>query len=141
MPKSKRGLLITLIIIALIALVAALQLKRQAVEAQLGKLTVDLNQQQQLEPKADENNKEIAQQIVDEVSKLIDIPSDVEPTVATIVDIDALRAQNPFYNKAENGDYLIVTSDRAILYSASLRIILDVVPVQLEPAKAPGSAE
>jgi len=92
----------------------------------------------------EEQNQERAQQIIAEVRKLIDIPEDVEPTVATIVDVNALRAQNPFYEKAENGDHLIVTPERAILFSSKTGKIIDVVPVQLQPAaaaEAEGSGE
>jgi len=81
-----------------------------------------------------EENEGIAREIVKSVRKLIVIEDDIDPTVATIIDIDTLKARNPFYAKAENGDYLIVTTDRAILYSKKLNVILDVVPVQLQQA-------
>ena len=55
----------------------------------------------------------------------------VEPTVASIVDVAKLQ-QNLFYAKAQNGDYLIVTTTRANLYREEDNIILDVVPVQIE---------
>lgn len=83
-----------------------------------------------------EENKRLAQQIITEVRALIDIPEDVEPTVATIVDVDLLREQNPFYEKAENGDHLVVTRERAILYNSREKKIIDVIPVQLEPVEA-----
>ncbi|MBT4119868.1 MAG: hypothetical protein HOE29_03035, partial [Candidatus Peribacter sp.] len=71
----------------------------------------------------------------------MDIPEDIEPTVATIVDVEILKEKNPFYAKAENGDHLIVTPTRAILYSSKTKKIIDVVPVQLEPVAGEGSAE
>ena len=61
--------------------------------------------------------------------------TDVEPTVATIVNVEELRKNNAFYNKAENGDHLVVTTERAILYDPDEDIILDVIPVQLQPAE------
>jgi len=76
---------------------------------------------------------EAAQRIVDRLRRHIDIPTDIEPTVATIVDVDTLRERNPFYDRAENGDHLIVTRDRAILYDPDADVIIDVVPVQIQP--------
>ncbi len=75
-------------------------------------------------------------EIVDAVGKLYALPPGIDPTVATIVDVDALRKTNTFYAKAENGDTLVVTADRAILYDPKKKIILDVVPVQIQPQGA-----
>jgi hypothetical protein len=133
---GRTSMLFPVLIIALIALVVFIDARRRSAERQLQELSVQLGQvgdQQQ--------NREMAKQIVDEVRKVMDIPTDTEPTVATIVDVAKLRQQNPFYNKAENGDYLIVTPSRAILYSAKNKKILDVVPVQLEQAAAQTSSK
>src|SRR3989344_6293155 len=131
---KRTKVLSTLAIIALLALVIAVDLKRRAAEQQLQQLSVRLEQltgnQQQ--------NQEVARQVVEKVRKLITLPENVEPTVATIVDVDTLRKRNAFYNKVENGDYLIVTTDRAILFDADRNIILDVVPVQIQPPAAQG---
>ena len=73
----------------------------------------------------------------------MDIDTSIQPTVATIVDVNALRARNDFYKNAKNGDYLIVTPNRAILYDPNRDMIIDVVPVQLQTpaAAAAGSAK
>ncbi|MBP9773153.1 MAG: hypothetical protein KBD00_00810 [Candidatus Peribacteraceae bacterium] len=85
-------------------------------------------------------NVEMAKGIVDKVRKLYSIPGDIDPTVAQIVDVDKLKEKNSFYNFAKNGDYLIVTPTRALLYDPTKNIILDVVPVQLQaPAATPAS--
>lgn len=122
----RKALVIT-IIVGLVALAGVLEIKRQAVTAQLQQLTVQLQQQP-----GNQQNQELAGKIITEVRLLIDIPEDVQPTVATIVDVDALREQNSFYDKAENGDHLVVTPTRAILYRPGEKKIIDVVPVQLE---------
>ncbi len=141
MAQSSRSFLVTLTIIGLLGLVGVLEMQRQAVAAQLQQLTVRMEQVTVDEETA--KNQELAKKIIAEVRAIIDIPEDIEPTVATIIDINALRARNPFYNKAENGDHLIVTPDRAILYSSARKKIVDVVPVQLEQAKpaAPAATE
>jgi len=137
MSKS-RGILVTIVVLSLLGLVAALEVKRQAVSAQLQQMTGHLQEMKFDDPT---KNQETADIIIKEVRNLIDIPEDVNPTVATIVDVEMLKKKNPFYAKASNGDHLIVTPTRAILYSSVTKRIIDVVPVQLEPVAGEGSAE
>jgi len=131
-PKSSRKALVAIIVIALVALVLVLDMQRREAEKQLRNLSVRL---EQLTTGNTQQNREAAQRIVNEVRKLIAIPEDVEPTVATIIDVETLRERNPFYNKAENGNHLIVTAERAILYDSTKKIIVDVVPVQVQQAQ------
>ncbi len=128
--KTQKGTLLLVAIIALIALSGVLEAKRQVVENQLEQVTVRLEQMQTGSTRQD---REKAARIVNKVKRLMEV-GDIEPTVATIVDVDKLRERNPFYNKAENGDFLIVTVERAILFSEKRNKILDVVPVQVAPA-------
>ncbi|MEK7591499.1 MAG: hypothetical protein AAB489_04830 [Patescibacteria group bacterium] len=134
--SSRTKLLTYLVIIALVALVVALDLRRRAVEDQLQKLSVSVDQVTGNR----EQNREDARKVVESVKKIFLIPAGVEPTVATIVDVEALKSRNPFYKNAQNGDYLLVTADRAILFDADKNLILDVAPVQIQPAApaAPG---
>lgn len=132
--NSPRKMLLSIATIALLALVFVMDVRRRDAEEQLHNLTVRL---EQLQGSNTQENQEAARRVVERVRELMDIPADVEPTVATIVDVEALRQQNPFYNKAENGDHLVVTPERAILYSVKKDIILDVVPVQIQPEAAP----
>src|SRR3989338_4746524 len=130
---SKRSRILKIVLVlAVISLVFVLDTKRRAAEEKLKELSVQL---EQVNPNA-QANKEMAKQVLSKVRRHLVLPTDVEPTVATIVDVKALREQNVFYNKAENGDHLIVTSDRAILYDPDKDIILDVVPVQFRSKKA-----
>lgn len=135
---KKRGALVTITVLSLIGLAGTLEVKRQAFSAQLGDITEHL---QEMQFDTEVKPQDAADKIVSDVRKLMDIPEDINPTVATIVDIELLREKNPFYAKAENGDHLIVTPTRAILYSSVNNKIIDVVPVQLEPAGEGGSAE
>jgi hypothetical protein len=128
--------LLPLLVIALAVLVVVLDSQRRQAQTELKNLTVRLEQLQG----NNQENQERAKQIVAKVRALIEIPDDVEPTVATIVDVEKLRAQNPFYAAAENGDYLVVTPTRAILFDADRGVIIDVVPVQIQPAAAASSA-
>lgn len=120
--------LFPILLIALVLLAVVLDTQRRKAQTELKNLTVRLEQLQG----NNAANQEKAKTIVQRVQKLMDIDVSVEPTVATIVDVEKLRQQNPFYDKAENGDFLIVTPTRAILYREEDNIILDVVPVQIE---------
>ncbi len=135
---SKAKALIALVVIALIILVVVVDAKRRAAESQLQQLSLKLQQQGGQPDTA--QNQAIAKQVIAQVSKLYDLPTSVQPTVATIVDVEALRKQNAFYNKAQNGDYLIITPERAILFDPQKNMIVDVVPVQLQPPTSSSSS-
>ncbi len=133
-----------IIVVALLALVFTIDAKRRAAEAQLKQLSMKVEQL----TKSPQENVEEAKAIVDKVKKIFLIPDGVDPTVATIVKIEELRKQNPFYNKAKNGDHLVVTSDRgmcggynAILYDPVANRIIDVVPVQIQPTGQQGAPQ
>ncbi len=124
----KAKTLLPVLLIVLVVLVVVLDTQRRKAQTELKNLTVRLEQLQG----NNAANQEKARTVVERVQKLMNIDVSVEPTVATIVDVEKLREQNPFYDKAENGDFLIVTPTRAILYREEENIILDVVPVQIE---------
>lgn len=125
---SKR-LLTVILVVGLGVLAFVNYQKRVQLATELKKLSV---QMEQLQTGNSPENVAQAKMIVDKVKQLIEIDGSVEPTVATIVDVDALKSRNDFYKSAKNGDYLIVTPTRAILYSPEKNVILDVVPVQLQ---------
>lgn len=86
-------------------------------------------------------DEQIAREILTRVRRLIDVPQNPEPAVASIADVERLRQQSDFYDKAKNGDYLVITDKRAILYSPERDIVLDVAPVQLTaPSPSPPGA-
>ncbi|TSC58664.1 MAG: Uncharacterized protein Greene041619_374 [Candidatus Peregrinibacteria bacterium Greene0416_19] len=122
-------LLGTVLVVALIVLLIVIDAKRRAAVAQLEQLSLRLEQL----TGNPEKNKEEAKKVVDQLRQIYDLPTDVEPTVATIVDAAALAKQNDFYKQARNGDNLIITPQRAILFRASENRIIDVVPVQIQP--------
>lgn len=66
------------------------------------------------------------------VGKLMDLPSDEEPTIATILDKDAL-ADQAFFANAENGDKVLIYSaaTKAILYRPSTNRIIEVAPIDI----------
>jgi hypothetical protein len=75
--------------------------------------------------------KEVAE-LVAKVSKLIDLPTDELPTVATVSDPEALKSQ-AFFAKAEKGDQILIytKAKKAFLYSVTMNKILEVAPLNI----------
>jgi outer membrane murein-binding lipoprotein Lpp len=139
---SMRKLLIVILVLALAILAYVNYTKRVQLESDVRQLSV---KNDQLQTGNNPQNVAKANEIIAKVRKHMEIPTDPEPTVATIVDVNALRGKNDFYKNAKNGDNLIVTTSRAILYDPVQDIIIDVVPVQLQttaqPSPAPAAAQ
>lgn len=132
-----RKLLSIILVVALAILAYVNYSKRVQLATELQKLSV---QMEQLQTGNNPQNVAAAKAIVERVRRHIMISTTVEPTVATIVDVNTLKARNDFYKDAKNGDNLIVTPTRAILYDPDKDIILDVVPVQLTPQAGAASS-
>lgn len=66
------------------------------------------------------------------VGRLMELPKDETPTVATILDKDKLKDQ-PFFKTGENGDKLLVYNIemKAILYRPSTNKIINVAPITI----------
>jgi len=93
-------------------------------------LTVDAN------AKAQEETKKL----VNTLGRLIELPKDEMPTVATISDISKLKGQT-FFSSAKNGDILFAytASMKAILYRPSTNKIINVAPITINPNNSPNS--
>lgn len=76
--------------------------------------------------------------LVTEIGKLIALPSDEKPTVASITDIDKLKDQ-AFFKNAKNGDKVLIYTNakKAILYRPEEKRIIDVGAVNINQAAAP----
>ena len=82
------------------------------------------------------NPQEIAQAetraLVEKVSKLIILPEDETPTVATITDPEKLKDQKFFAGSRKGDKVLIYTNARkAILYSPEENKLVDVAPLNI----------
>lgn len=132
-----RKLLVFLLVVALAVLAFVNYTKRIQLANELKNLSVKM---EQLQTGNSPQNVAAAKEIVEKVRRHISIPADVDPTVATIVDAETLKSRNEFYKDAKNGDNLIVTPTRAILYDPVADRILDVVPVQLQPEAVSSSS-
>lgn len=70
--------------------------------------------------------------LTDQLGKLIELPTDEEPSVATVLEKEKLQDQ-PFFKAAENGDKVIIYTKamKAILFRSSINKIIEVAPIQI----------
>ena len=87
---------------------------------------------QSLAKKSASNVKDDAALTVAAVSKLMLLPSDETPTVATVSDAEKLKSQS-FFAASQNGDKVLIFTQakKAVLYRPSTNMIIDVAPVNL----------
>jgi len=82
--------------------------------------------------------------LVVEVGKLIELPADEKPTVATVTDLEKVKDQ-PFFRNAKNGDKVLIYTNarKAILYRSSEKRIIEVgaVNINQEATPTPSSEE
>ncbi len=79
--------------------------------------------------------KEI-EDLVEQIGQMMLLPEGA-PTLATVTDREKL-AEQPFFQKSENGDKVLIytQSGRAILYRPSMKKIVDVTSVNVNPQTA-----
>lgn len=140
-PKKRRlgfQMVILLVMAVLIALFAWSEKERRETKQRLSKTETEL---QEVKKNSQLSGEEVTKRVLEEVKKVIKLPEDPAPSVATIVDVENLKKANPFFNQAKNGDHLIITSERAILYDPERKLVIDVVPVVKEsPSPSPVSS-
>ena len=80
------------------------------------------------------------QSIVSNVGKLMELPGNEEPTIATVTDITKLKGQ-PFFQNAKNGDIVLIypKANEAILYDPSANKILATGPIANNNQASAGS--
>lgn len=78
------------------------------------------------------------QSFVTAVGKLMELPKDETPTIATISDKEKLKDQ-PFFKAVENGDVLLAytKAQKAILYRPTTNKIIEVAPINLNENNIP----
>lgn len=88
-----------------------------------------------------ESAKAESERIKEEVSKLIELPADEDPTIATVVDSTKLSNQ-AFFSKAQNGDRVVMyaKAKKAVLYRPDTGKIIEVAPINLGDPKAPAQS-
>lgn len=85
--------------------------------------------------------KQEVQNIVDMAKKHIILPTDEDPSVAAVTDVEALKSKQPFYADAQNGDKVLIYTKarKAVIYSPSRDILVNVGPIFVD--KSQGGTE
>lgn len=78
-----------------------------------------------------------AKRLVSEVSRLVVLPAEETPTIATVSDPEALKSQ-AFFAGSEKGDKVLIytKSQKAILYRPSINKIIQIAPINIGGAQA-----
>ncbi len=71
-------------------------------------------------------------QLIATVGRLVELPANETPTLATVSDASKLKSQS-FFANAQNGDRVLIytQSKRAILYRPSTNKIIEIAPVNI----------
>lgn len=85
--------------------------------------------------------QEESQQLIDQIGKLIILPSNEQPTIATVNDLSKLAGQ-PFFANAKLGDKVLIytKAQKAILFRPSENRIVELAPLNTGAASTQGSA-
>lgn len=88
------------------------------------------HQVQQLLQNAPSGSREEIKALVEKVGKLIELPTDEEPTVATVTDLEKLKDQ-PFFARAKIGDKVLIYNNakKAILYDPIADRVIEIGPL------------
>lgn len=79
-----------------------------------------------------EGQQRVAEQevskVIEQVSKSMILPENENPTLATVTDAEAIKKDQPFFEKAQNGDKVLVYvgAKKAIIYRPSEDLIVNV---------------
>lgn len=69
------------------------------------------------------------------ISKLIILPEGI-PNLSIIQDVKTLAEKQPFFKDAENGDKILIYKDKAIIFSPTRNILVNVGPVYAQDSQA-----
>lgn len=84
------------------------------------------NPQAQLE----QNNNSETKSVVESLGKILLLPGDKQPTVAKVEDVEKLKKSNgTFYKDISKDDYLVLYTDRAIIYRKKENKIINIAPI------------
>lgn len=87
---------------------------------------------------ADQFSQRSNQKIIGKVSRLYSLPTDEQPSIATIKDKETVKKQYPFLSQAENDDILLLyqKAQLAILYRPSTGQLVKVGALNISDDKA-----
>lgn len=83
-------------------------------------------------------NKQVIDEVVKKVSNHVLLPTDEQPTLATVSDATKVKGQ-PFFRNASNGDKVLVFTQarKAYLYRPSTDLVIEVAPLNVDSTPSP----
>jgi hypothetical protein len=132
-PSKTFLFLVSAIVLVLFSAAVALAFKNQQLSKQLSSVKSQLSSQGQNSPNGSPlGSSDEVKQLVDAVGKLIILPSDEQPTIATVTDLAKLQGQ-PFFANAQVGDKVLIYQNaaKAILYRPSTNQVIELAPLNL----------
>lgn len=121
--KNSKIMMILLVVVAVVGIASATYFYFQWQQATKSSSSSQISKQQ-------------AQALKDKVSKLMSLPDDEEPVVATVEDAEKLKNQ-PFFKNAVKGDRILMfpKAKKAILYRESDNKLINVGPIAITSQK------
>lgn len=116
----------TAVVFGLIILMVALLQDRSQLQDQVNHLSASTDK------KTDET-----QQLVEQLGKYIELPTDEAPTLATVTNVESLKDQQ-FFKNAQNGDKVLLyaKAGRALLYRPSSQKVVDISTLAVQGSDA-----
>lgn len=130
-PRGQQ-LVTVLLVLAVAGAIGYMLFDRMRLSNEIDKLSQGQSQQ----PSAEDEAKQLA----NEVSKLIELPKDETPTIATVTDASKVK-DKPFFANAQNGDKVLLyaKSSKAVLYRPSTQKLIEVSALNLSEAQPTGT--
>lgn len=73
----------------------------------------------------------IKEATVSAINQLYELPTDSDVTIGTITNIEELKNKQKYFEKAKNGDLLLIYPDKTIIYDPVNKTVVDVANVKL----------
>ena len=130
-PQPIHALLLGLLAIALLSSVVNLWAYKQS-QHNLEIAQAELSADQQKLTQTTQSNQADVQQLIAKVGQLVLLPTDENPTIATVTDLSKLQGQ-PFFEQAQVGDKVLIYTNakKAILYRPAQNKIIEIAPINL----------
>ena len=115
-PKKKRGIILPIVVVLFVGA--------------LGVAGYYFQQYRMIKNNPDKVAADQVSSVVAQVGKLMLLPTDEQPTLATVTEPEKLKTQ-PFFAHAKKGDRVLVynKAKKAILYDPELNKIVEVAPL------------
>lgn len=139
--RRRSGIFNLILFVGIIGAVGLFFWAEQQRRDALSKLEETQAQLEEIKESTERSGQQVADEVLNKLREHMEIATEPQPTVATIIDVDRLRETSDFYKNAENGDHLILTETRAILFDPNTNRIIDVVPVILNPEDQPTESD